>query len=692
MNTPKPYNEKRNGNIIYRNFSQDIDESELIWHMDKEDRYVKVLNESDWGFQMDNELPIRLKKGTELFIPKETYHRVLKGRSDLNILIKENIELQDEEVTAYHGGPHSFDKFSTQYMKTGEGNQSFGWGLYFTDLEDVAKHYAETIGDDSTKIWEKIKEIFYTGLGLNDIDNFKYSMIEDIQSGKINIKQAVNKLKWVNIPLRDVSDEKIAELFNKALNLERQKKYIYKVTLHKGKTPEQYNWLEWYEPLSNRQKDLILNNLPNNPAKRYKIENLKNRINLKGSEIYKMLSDIFNSDKEASLFLLSIGIDGIKYPTGTLSSALGIKTDNTKGFNYVVFDENAVSIEKQTQLQENYNATDVDVLFKQNPDLEKSVYAILGYNKEIDDKNYEVRKAKYAAQNKIMSDKQVSFANGRGLDRTVRELRKINTPESNIVADLIEVERVNIRAKQFNTKTDEGKLKSKEQYDIKNRLLDNVFKQYRKNGWDVKYEKSNIPGVAHTLFFTIPDTDIQLSYHGNYENISKYFNSLPEGRWDGIPGATFHKLEEAALDIINENNMDKTDWRKGIDLGQEFIQLPYTYTEQQKQEAREIYSEYLQNNPEGDLEGFKEYIDSKNLQLETMEISKKDLIQNWLNNPKKLKEDGEMFEITKGELEEEKKKADRCLRIARRKMPQTSAYRSGLIVQCRRGKIWKKGK
>ena len=43
-------------------------------------------------------------------------------------------------------------------------------------------------------------------------------------------------------------------------------------------------------------------------------------------------------------------------------------------------------------------------------------------------------------------------------------------------------------------------------------------------------------------------------------------------------------------------------------------------------------------------------------------------------------------EITK--LQEEKK-ADRCLRIARRKNPQTSAYRSGLIVQCRKGKIWK---
>ena len=39
--------------------------------------------------------------------------------------------------------------------------------------------------------------------------------------------------------------------------------------------------------------------------------------------------------------------------------------------------------------------------------------------------------------------------------------------------------------------------------------------------------------------------------------------------------------------------------------------------------------------------------------------------------------------------EEKKKKADRCLRIARRKYDKPSAYRSGAIVQCRRGKIWK---
>lgn len=34
-------------------------------------------------------------------------------------------------------------------------------------------------------------------------------------------------------------------------------------------------------------------------------------------------------------------------------------------------------------------------------------------------------------------------------------------------------------------------------------------------------------------------------------------------------------------------------------------------------------------------------------------------------------------------------KEDRCLRIARRKYDKPSAYRSGAIVRCRRGEIWK---
>jgi len=40
-------------------------------------------------------------------------------------------------------------------------------------------------------------------------------------------------------------------------------------------------------------------------------------------------------------------------------------------------------------------------------------------------------------------------------------------------------------------------------------------------------------------------------------------------------------------------------------------------------------------------------------------------------------------------LKEAKKKTDRCKRIADRKYNKPSAYKSGAIVRCRQGKIWK---
>ena len=48
-----------------------------------------------------------------------------------------------------------------------------------------------------------------------------------------------------------------------------------------------------------------------------------------------------------------------------------------------------------------------------------------------------------------------------------------------------------------------------------------------------------------------------------------------------------------------------------------------------------------------------------------------------------------LIDVLKQILLEEKKKADRCKRIADRKYDKPSAYKSGAIVRCRKGNIWK---
>ena len=45
--------------------------------------------------------------------------------------------------------------------------------------------------------------------------------------------------------------------------------------------------------------------------------------------------------------------------------------------------------------------------------------------------------------------------------------------------------------------------------------------------------------------------------------------------------------------------------------------------------------------------------------------------------------------IIKEVLTEKKKKRDRCLRIDDRKFDKPSAYKSGAVVRCRKGSIWK---
>jgi hypothetical protein len=242
-------------------------------------------------------------------------------------------QLQDEELTAYHGSPHSFDKFSTQHMGTGEGNQSFGWGLYFTDLESIARDYANRLYDKSKleAINKRLSEIS------KELDKY--------QSGEYG--------KY-NSPIGYKLKKEYDDLINSRQSEIRKNKTLYKVSLHKGKTPEQYTWLEWDKEIKKNIIILLFNKLglenDNDQINiNYEIENFLKFNDRSGEGIYKYISNQLGSDKEASLFLLRAGIDGIKYPAESI--ARGTTSDTARGFNYVVFDENAVNIEKQTQFE-----------------------------------------------------------------------------------------------------------------------------------------------------------------------------------------------------------------------------------------------------------------------------------------------------------------------------------------------------
>ncbi len=80
-----PYEEKVEGNISIRKFSAEVDEMELVWHRDREDRLIESTHPTDWKFQMDNKIPEIINK--KIFIKKGEWHRVIKGTGDLEIKV-----------------------------------------------------------------------------------------------------------------------------------------------------------------------------------------------------------------------------------------------------------------------------------------------------------------------------------------------------------------------------------------------------------------------------------------------------------------------------------------------------------------------------------------------------------------------------------------------------------------------------
>ena len=92
MVTVLPFEEEQiSDNIFVRTFSADVDEMDLIWHTDKENRFIKVLEGNGWQFQYDEELPFEMTDGLGFPVMKGQIHRVIKGLGPLKIELHKNI-------------------------------------------------------------------------------------------------------------------------------------------------------------------------------------------------------------------------------------------------------------------------------------------------------------------------------------------------------------------------------------------------------------------------------------------------------------------------------------------------------------------------------------------------------------------------------------------------------------------------
>ena len=80
----KPYKDiEVTDKYIVREFNENIDPIELMWHRDDENRTLEILGETDWKLQLDNQLPTSINE--QIFIPKHEWHRSYKRNWNIKI-------------------------------------------------------------------------------------------------------------------------------------------------------------------------------------------------------------------------------------------------------------------------------------------------------------------------------------------------------------------------------------------------------------------------------------------------------------------------------------------------------------------------------------------------------------------------------------------------------------------------------
>jgi len=250
-------------------------------------------------------------------------------------------------LSAYHGSPHDFDRFSTDAIGTGEGAQAYGYGLYFAGSREVAEYYRDTLSGSRSGRGLPIRDTLENAFPGREFDDDERSEIFFAAARKdgLTAKQVQNR----KASLRDVDTEKLQEVIEKLRKQARGR--LYQVEL----APEPDEYLLWDKPLS-EQSEKVKAALEGNEhlLKRYADIDSRRHIytrpidqikDMQGQELYEnVMAANLGSDKAASEYLHSLGIRGIKYLDGTS------RGKGEGNYNYVIFSDDDVSIEAKFSL------------------------------------------------------------------------------------------------------------------------------------------------------------------------------------------------------------------------------------------------------------------------------------------------------------------------------------------------------
>ena len=241
-------------------------------------------------------------------------------------------------INAWHGSPHSFDRFSTDYMGSGEGAQAYGWGLYFGDKREVGEHYKTqeegrraTIDGQSMAKGKGRRFVEYGG-------NFTPEERRALLFLRGNtLEYALERLRRRSskfyTPAENAEAQEMAATLIELSDtgrLQTHKGNLYEVQL----APKEDEYMDWKEPI-NKQSAKVQKALE---SLGFVAEDVQ--YPLAGADVYNQLRRRLGSKKEASLALLEAGIRGNRYPDNFSRRVQG----EGQSYNYVIFSDEDVSI------------------------------------------------------------------------------------------------------------------------------------------------------------------------------------------------------------------------------------------------------------------------------------------------------------------------------------------------------------
>ena len=295
--------------------------------------------------------------------------------------------------SAYHGSPHSFNRFSTDHIGTGEGSQSFGWGIYVTDSGIIARGYAELgyseeskasdiayyenlIAEDQKKVDELAERLRKPEEIAESVEKERRAIIERAETlRKALADGSISRIPgiWGSIAsilgtdidgveryLLDKLNEGEArtslqkEYDSAVAALERAKERLEETRSAEVSSRNLYTvdipdsgYLYWDRKVSKPLAERIARKLN---ADEYDTADIMDYFRNSGEDMYVYLEKQLGSDKAASRFLSELGVVGINYPAGTnIKLPEGV---SPKSRNYVIFNADDIQITDHLMYQD----------------------------------------------------------------------------------------------------------------------------------------------------------------------------------------------------------------------------------------------------------------------------------------------------------------------------------------------------